>query len=297
MECVIQGRRFKLITDVLEHEIYRNQYFSLAQKIFRLNFNSWYDSGYCDRHFIPYTLCDGEIVVASVGVVTGEFKWQNNLKIYVQVSTVMTLPEYRGMGLCRWLMELVLHEWRAKSDIVYLYANDTVLDFYPKFGFKKVDEYSFSLPIEKQPGVFRKLDMKQSDDITLLAERYKSVNNPYSGLTAENNISMVMFHSITFLSDNIYYIEELNAVVIAEFDQETMFCYDIYADGSVDLKDIIGVIVDEKIMEVKFGFTPDKKYDCCCEKSQEKNTTVFVLGTECDLFSRNKITIPYMSRA
>lgn len=106
-----------------------------------------------------------------------------------------------------------------------------------------------------------------------------------------------MFHSITFLSDNIYYIEELNAVVIAEFDQETMFCYDIYADGSVDIKDIIGVIADKKIMKVTFGFMPDEKYDCYCERSQEKNTTVFVLGTECDLFFRNKITIPNMSRA
>lgn len=53
----------------------------------------------------------------------------------------MTDPDYRGRGLSCWLIDRVLEDFEQQVDFVFLYANDSVLDFYPKFGFKRAPEF------------------------------------------------------------------------------------------------------------------------------------------------------------
>lgn len=52
----------------------------------------------------------------------------------------MTDVKYRDQGLLRIIMEKVIAEWKDKCELIYLFANDSVLDFYPKFGFDKVQQ-------------------------------------------------------------------------------------------------------------------------------------------------------------
>jgi len=59
-------------------------------------------------------------------------------------------------------METVLEEWKGNCDCIYLYANDSVVNFYPKFGFVSAYEYRYHVPTTKKDGVFRKLDMSIS---------------------------------------------------------------------------------------------------------------------------------------
>lgn len=53
----------------------------------------------------------------------------------------MTDPDYRGRGLSRWLIDRVLEDFEQQVDFIFLYANDSVLDFYPKLGFKRAPEF------------------------------------------------------------------------------------------------------------------------------------------------------------
>lgn len=84
----------------------------------------------------------------------------------------MTDNEFQNKGLSRVLMEKILDEWNGKCDLIYLFANDSVLDFYPKFGFKKCNEYVYSIrksniDISTNSTSFkhiRKLDMDNIED-------------------------------------------------------------------------------------------------------------------------------------
>lgn len=67
--------------------------------------------------------------------------WRGEALRLVQLGTVMTAPAHRGKGLARSLMEAVLDDWGRTCDGVYLYANGTVLEFYPKFGFVPAREH------------------------------------------------------------------------------------------------------------------------------------------------------------
>lgn len=67
----------------------------------------------------------------------------------------MMHPDYRNQGLSGKLMNHIIEVYEQEYNFIYLFANESVLDFYPKFGFEKVQESSFSLK-------FSGLEMQQA---------------------------------------------------------------------------------------------------------------------------------------
>jgi len=296
LKVTINENEYSFISNAIEDTRCRESYFSLVKKVFGLDFKPWYLSGFCRGSFIPYTLFDGDAAVSTVGVVINDFTWRDGTKKYIQISTVATDPDYRNQGLSRWLTETVLNEWKENCDSVYLYANDSVVDFYPKFGFIAVNEYRYQMPVEKTGGVFRKLDLSIREDVDLLIKKHKE-SNPFSLLAMDDDLEIMMFHCVSYLYDNIYYIEKYDAVVIAEQENRDMFCYDIFSGSYGVISDILGIIASEEICTVTLGFTPVDDTGYTVEKANEEDTTVFLLDGMENLFADHKITFPFLSRA
>ena len=59
----------------------------------------------------------------------------------------MTKETYRDQGLSRRLIEEILKDYQGKVDMIFLFTNETVLEFYPKFGFSRVMEDSHLLNV------------------------------------------------------------------------------------------------------------------------------------------------------
>ncbi len=77
----------------------------------------------------------GERIVANVSVDRMRF-WKDGMeKHYIQLATVMTEEAFRNRD-DRGLMEFVEADFGEQTDGMFLFANDTVLTFYPKFGFR-----------------------------------------------------------------------------------------------------------------------------------------------------------------
>ena len=106
----------------------------------------------------PYVLLDGGTVVASIAVNRMQTMWRGKGRSYIQLGTVMTDPQYRKQGLSRCLMEQVLRDYCRSCDAVYLFANDSALDFYPRFGFERAVEYQFICPVTPNPEAAQRLD-------------------------------------------------------------------------------------------------------------------------------------------
>lgn len=86
--------------------------------------------------------------MANVSVNIMDFVILGEEKRYVQIGTVMTDENYRNQGLSRTLIKKILKEWENKCQGIYLYANNSVLNFYPKFGFSVCSEYQYSTFIQ-----------------------------------------------------------------------------------------------------------------------------------------------------
>ncbi|SES62678.1 Acetyltransferase (GNAT) domain-containing protein [Oceanobacillus limi] len=123
----------------------RKSFNELSSLVFGINFEEWYQKNFWKHRYIPYSYVEEDRVIANVSVNLVDFIINNEKKRALQIGTVMTHPDYRNRGLSASLMNKILDEYENKYDFMYLFANQNVLDFYPKFGFKPVDEYQYSI--------------------------------------------------------------------------------------------------------------------------------------------------------
>jgi GNAT superfamily N-acetyltransferase len=296
MKCYINGREFQFEKRIRDNDLIRLSFMKLARETFCLDFEPWYQGGYWGDDFIPYVLLDGDRVIANVSVNIIHTQWQNSKKCYIQLGTVMTDPAYQGMGLSRWLMNTVLNEWRAHCDCIYLFANDRVLDFYPKFGFMKAQQYQHRLPMIKNDSVVRKLTMSCEQDKALLLKKYGE-SNPFSSLPMELNTGLLMFYCSQFMKENLYYIESCDAVVILEYEDSDLLCYDIYGGSQHSMEEILSSVALENTKTVVFGFTPKQSVGYEVVPLVEDDTTLFILAEKENLFAEHRIMFPLLSHA
>lgn len=296
MKYDINGNEYEFTKDVKENQKVRNSFNFLTQNTFGLNFEPWCQNGYWGNDYIPYVLLNEDKVVSNVSVNIINTRWENQTRRYIQLGTIMTDRRYRDKGLCRWLIEKVLEDWKDKCDAVYLFANDSVLNFYPKFGFEKALEYQCHKIVNEKEGMVKKLDMSVEHDRKLLLDTYK-FSNPFSDLPMENNNGLLMFYCSQSMRENIYYIEQYEAVIVAEYDDENLVCYDIFCQGKCTIDDILCTMAHQNTKIATFGFTPKLINDFKITELQEDGITLFVLKGKENLFRQNKLMFPLLSHA
>ncbi|MBD8497946.1 GNAT family N-acetyltransferase [Paenibacillus arenosi] len=297
MNVIISGTEYTYVTNVKADEQLRSSFFQLANETFEIDFEPWYQKGYWGDRYITYALSTEQKVVANVSVNVIDTTWQGQKRLYIGIGTVMTANEYRQKGLSGWLMNEVLREWTEKCDAIFLMANDSVVNFYPKFGFERADEYQCTMNIQQSNIISRKLDMTSAQDIQLLLSTYK-FSNPFSALPMESNTELLMFCCTELFHEFIYYVEEYDAIVIAEHEGEQLICYDIYSSGNdVSVTNILSAVAAENTRSAVLGFTPKQTEGCTIEPLHEEDTTLFVLKIKENVFSSNKLMIPTLARA
>ena len=256
MYVAINGREYRFETSYQHNDEMRQSFDSLAQLCFDgLSLERWYQNGCWTQNSVPYTLFDREQAVSNIFVHKMYFLLDQTPRCFVQLGTVMTHPDYRGQGLLRFLMERVLDDWKERCDGVFLYANDTVLDFYPKFGFSQSTEWEVQKPILPHGGKVRKLHLAHPEDRALLLEK-SQVPNPFSALAILKSNTTVQFHCDYFLSENIFYLEDFDAVAVAEQQGDTLFCYDIFCGPGHSLDEMLATLAAPQTAFVKLGFSP-----------------------------------------
>lgn len=290
MKCTISGKEYTYTTKVKYDPKIKDSFNVLAKKTFDLEFEDW------GSDYIPHVLLDGDVVVANVSVNSINIKYKSELKHYIQLGTIMTDSDYRGRGLSRWLIEKVISIWSEASDAIYLFANDSVLDFYPKFGFVKANEYQCKKTIYKEKGKVKKLNMECNDDVELLLSKY-ALSNPFSALKVVDNTEILMFYCTRFMREDIYYLEEYEVVAIAEYSEGSMVVYDAFGNRGFSLEDILSTLSREDKVIAYLGFYPEniEGYEVC--DFHEEDTTLFVLKDKENIFSTNKLMFPLLSHA
>jgi predicted N-acetyltransferase YhbS len=297
-EVFINDKRYTLIMDFKDNAMYRKSYNSLTKKTYGFDFEQWYQNGYWGNRYLPYSLMDGDTIIANVSVSIQDFLVLGENKKYIQIGTVMTDSAYKNQGFSRFIMEKILAEWANKCDMIYLFANDSVVDFYPKFGFTAVNEYQYSMKITNgsEQITAEKLDMSLDGSCKLLEEKVTN-SMSMSNLAARNNVGLIMFYCLSFMSDNVYYLREQNVIVIAEFQNDTLRLIDIFSPSMVDLDTIIKPLCTNGIEKVIFGFTPSDITGYSVNLLKEDDTTLFVMKDKADLFENHKIMFPVLSHS
>lgn len=192
-------------------------------------------------------------------------------------------------------MGKIIVEWQNKGDLIYLFANNSVLDFYPKFGFTKLNQYQCTKLISKmsKDGFVKKLNMSDECDRALV---YDKANVIYSlaKISMCGNAELIMFYCTLFMNDSVYYIQDYDAVVIANFVEDTIEVLGVFCTEEVSLDKILNYLVHENIKKGKLYFTP-KETESYIITPLEGEDTLFVLGEDMMLLTDNQFMFPKLS--
>jgi predicted GNAT family N-acyltransferase len=291
----INNKEYKLVIGNGTDDKYRKNFNTLTEKTFGFNFEKWYQDGYWKKQYIPYSLMDGDDVVSNVSVNIMDLEIFGKIKRYIQLGTVMTDVNYRKQGLLRAIMDRVILDWKDKGDLLYLFANNSVLNFYQRFGFSEVKQYQCTKLISNNGklGVAQKLNMSDEGDRTLVYNK-ANIITPFSKIYMCGNAELIMFYCTMFMSNNIYYIKDHDAVVIANFVEDTIEILDIFCEKEVSIDLVLGYFTDENIKKVKLYFTP-KDTSSYIEIPLVGEDTLFVLGEDKMLLKNNQFMFPELS--
>ena len=285
----------EIIKNFRENDALRTSFNALAGKTFGLNFESWYQAGYWTDNYIPYCAVENGEVIANVSANRTDMRIGGKVRKLIQLGTVMTAEEHRNRGLIRAIMAEIDKDFHD-ADGVYLFGSDSVVEFYPKFGFAIGKEYICSRDTE-QTGAYEMervlMDTPEKRNILRAAmenSRFKTA------CTMVNNPELVFFYVYQFMQDCVYYSKKLDAWVIAEQEEKSLFIHNVFGGESLMLDDVIAAF-GSGVKRVTLGFSPADTAGWEQSEWHREDCTFFVRGGAVELFEANKLRIPELSHA
>lgn len=274
----------------------RGSFNELAKAVFGLDFEGWYRSGYWKEAYNPYSMVENGRVVANVSVNRMEFDCGGISKNLIQLGTVMTAKEYRGRGLIRELMEWIEEDCAAQADGMFLFANDSVLEFYPKFGFRQAREYVYTRPVCGLPrSRMIPMPVKDAAARARLADAIRS-SVPQGEMDQVHNEGLILFYVTQFMQDSVFYDPVQDAYVIAGITEGNVLLYNVFAAHPTAPEELAAAFGPE-VCSVTPGFLPRSWEGYCAKEYREEDTTLFVKGNVFADFEKEKMLFPFLSHA
>lgn len=257
--------------------VYQEKLNALLQEIF-FDFQFWYDLDLWDQNYESYSIMVGDEIVSNICVYKAKVLFRGQPYTALSVGAVATREDYRGKGLARKLMEHIIEKYPDTP--MYLCANDGVLGFYPRFGFKRV--------YEKQPVVHCRVNNSVSplklthSDPKVWHYVYNRINFSKE-LDCLNTACINIFHIYQgYLNNSLYEIPELETMVIADQEGPVLSIRGVFSLRPINFAQLLPHLPFSGVENIEFGFMPywpDLEY----EMEERETDPWFVRGVKCDL--------------
>lgn len=272
---------YKIISDYMSNDKYRKSFNKLSINTFGLDFEEWFQKQLFYQRYICYSYVnDAEEIIANVSVNKMHLIVGGQNKRAIQIGTVMTDENYRNQGLAAALIKHVIEKYNDECDIIYLFANDSVLNFYPKLGFKKVMEYAYELDTAQVKNInmtIRKLNKDNYKDYKII-DRLTENRQPVSqALGVYKDKWPLMVYCLYMYRENLYYLEDKDVIVILNRENGVLHIFDVLSMEPISLDDTIEAIVLPSDKSVEFHFIPElNQYKVIESLRERQNDTLFV---------------------
>ncbi|MCB2312951.1 GNAT family N-acetyltransferase [Clostridium tagluense] len=224
----------------------------LIMHAFDFSFDKWHAKNVWNDDYEIYSIIEDGVMLANISVTKMKMVINGEKRDYLQFGSVATREEHRGKGLSKKLME---HIFSIYPDTpCFLHGGDSVVGFYPKFGFKPITY--------KQPYIEYKLnnsgEMIKLNITNPKVDKYLKERTQYSKVfDCINQYSINWFHLIYGHQNNIYEIPQLDVMLVAHQRDNKVTIYDIVASRPVSFEQIVPYLCFEGVDIIQFGFNPD----------------------------------------
>lgn len=256
---------------------YQGMLNNLLKNIF-LDFQFWYDLDLWDDKYESYAIVKNNEIISNICVFKTQLVFNQKEYSALSIGAVATKKEYRGRGYSRILMNHIISKYDGIA--MYLSANDSVVDFYPKFGFirtyEKLPIYECEINNNIEP---QKL---QYDNAKVWEYVYKRINFSQE-LDCLNTFSVNIFHIYWgYLKDCIYEIPDIDTMIIAKQTGSTLKLIGVFSLKNISFSDLVEFLPFKNIKKIEFGFMPYWS-DINYTMQEYKTDPLFVRSTNCDL--------------
>ncbi len=287
--------------DFKNRDEYRASFNELSKLVFGIDFEGWYQKGAWDDRYICHSIVAADQIIANVSVSKMDLVIHGESKSALQIGTVMTHPEHRGKGLSKQLMEYVLEIYEDTCDLFFLFANRTVLDFYPKFGFTALPEHQFYLNLSVQPKdepfVLDKLDVSKEEHWDLIKQMLISRRPISEHFGVTNNEGLFQFYALNVFNECLYFSRTDDAIIVFEHEGDLLHLYDVISDKQVDMEALVSRITMKQTRNVRFHFTPDQLINKAYVEPFGKHEDVLFMRPLSDLGKLPVFCVPKLAHA
>jgi GNAT superfamily N-acetyltransferase len=255
-----------------------------APRVFpSISFRRWYELGAWDEGYQTFSIVEGDEIVANASLQRMNLIVGGRRVRGWQFGAVGTLPTHRGRGLQRRLIPRAL-ELAGPHDLVFLFANDTVTDFYPRFGFRRLTERWFRAEQSVAPAAerARQLRLDSDQDRALLARIASQAQPVTARFGAADYGTVLLWYWANFYADNFHYIESDDAIVVMEQEDDLLRIVDVLAPRRMDLRRCLPSLATRPVSRLEFGFTPEVCWPDAVPAAEYLDSPLFVRGP-CEL--------------
>lgn len=271
----------------------RGSFIALSVKVFDLDFELWYQLGYWDHTYEPFTYFDGDKAVANVSVSHMTLVMDGRFIQGLQVGTVMTDPKYRRRGFAKSLFQEIFKVYPPSQYQYFLAADDEAVPLYALMGFDHWAEVCFEVTltqsleaIEEVSSDLQSLPVIQAPQVTLSAEDYVTLKRakPLSdaALQVINDDSILKFYYVMGFSDMMYQVMnaegESLGYALLEAHGTVLMVYDLYQN--LDEIQLAQVAKGWGFTSLRLMYTPSKMI------IDSLNSGSYVLSVTTDLNSQ-----------
>ncbi|MDH0302410.1 MULTISPECIES: GNAT family N-acetyltransferase [unclassified Pseudomonas] len=273
----------------------RGELNALTRQTYGFDFEAWYQAGFWQDDNQPCSLVREGQMLANASANLLDFTLDDRRLRCVQVGTVMTAPEARGRGYSRYLMEVLVQRWAGNCDLLYLFANSSVLDLYPRFGLRRVIEHEYYQPWSTQPkaNTFHPVNMDDSEQRQRFIDAVEK-SCPQARLSLTPNVPLTMFYCDGPYREALFHSARHEAYVVVEHDGERMVLVEVFCPRALVLHNVLAELVTDRTREVVLGFAP-----LCGEgfatRVVDNDDALFVWGTTPTGLEAQPLMFPLLS--
>lgn len=226
---------------------------ALILATFGFTFERWRQYGRWPDEYACYGVFEDGQLLSNAGVFEMELLVKGKRQAAVQLGAVATRPDWRGRGLSRRVLEHILAMYPDTP--MLLCANESVVDFYPRFGFNRLPSWQPRLTQAlDQPGVrLHRLSVEDPRLAACIDRRaiYSRI------LDCQNGAPILWFHLLHDDAHPAYFIPELECLLVAEPRGATLALQELVATRPVAFADLLPCLGFSGVKSIQFGFNPD----------------------------------------
>ncbi len=245
--------RLKILSsDVNQHPVF----FQFVDSVFRGGradtWTAWRDRGGWTADYEVFAIIEDGSIVGTVGRSRMHLVIEGEDRVGYQLGAVATLERHRGQGIARALMEWVIDSLDQVDQPIILFANSSVLDFYPRFGFRRLPQRRSVAAAALHPAGVQapRCDLSNASDRARLAALCARARPARGRLTARDYYWLALWN-LTCEPTTVSWVPEHDAAVAFTVENDIFIIHGVLTTRPFDLSLVVPTLITQPVMEVE----------------------------------------------